>query len=282
MNKIYYILLLIIAVGCTNSENKDTLIVTVYGENLYQNELEGEIPTGISSEDSAMMVNSFINRWIHSQVILHKAKTSLMAYQSSFDDLEKRVEGYRNSLLVYEFEKKYISQNLDTIVKYEEVEAFYKANKHEFKLNNDIVQISYVKFLSDSKNLKQVNKMFRKFTEEDIIRIKHIAEIEAENYLLDADTWIVFDELIKEIPINLKNRSQYLQKDKFIEISDSLYTYFLRINDYKVHDNYSPMSYEYDRIQKIIVNMRKMDMIDELHNDIFKQAQEEGKIKILN
>lgn len=282
MNKLIYIFIVFLAVGCTNSQKDDAILATVYGENLYQSELEMEIPEGVSSEDSAMFVNSFINRWVHEQAILHKANNSLLAYQSTFDDVEKRVKAYRNSILVYEFEKRFVSQNLDTIVKYEEVESFYNANKHEFRLIDDIVQISYVKFLSDSKNLKQVSKMFKKFTEEDVIRIRHIAEIEAENYLLDADTWVVFDELIKEIPIDLQRRNQYLHKDKFIEISDSLYTYFLRVNDYKVHDNYSPMSYEYDRIQKIIVNMRKMDLIDKLHNDIFKQAQEEGKIKILN
>ncbi len=282
LRNIFYITIVLLFVYACNTEKKNhEVLASVYDYELLSSDIEDVIPNNLSKEDSLLFVVNYINRWVKEQAILYKAESSVQTLDKEFGLINKRVEEYRNSLLIYNFEKRFVSQNLDTIVKYEEVEAFYNANKKEFALKDDIVQIAYVKMFSDAKNKSQVRSLLKKYKVEDLGKIKSIAEQEAVNYLLNEDTWIVFDELAKEIPIQTYNKSLYLKNNKYIEVNDSLYTYMLRVNKYKIRNNLSPLSFEYDRIEKIIINMRKMQMIDKLHNDIFIQAQEDGKIIIL-
>jgi hypothetical protein len=56
----------------------------------------------------------------------------------------------------------------------------------------------------------------------------------------------------------------------------------LRINNYKIEDSVSPLAFEYDNIRSLIINIRKMQLIDKMEEDVFKEAQEEGAIYIEN
>ena len=40
-------------------------------------------------------------------------------------EIDKQVEEYRNSLLIFEFQKAIVKQNLDTIVEKEEIQDYY-------------------------------------------------------------------------------------------------------------------------------------------------------------
>ena len=281
MNKILYIFFsLAIVVGCTTEGRRGDVIASAYNAELYDSDLDGVVPNGSSAADSALVVSTYVNRWVQEQAILHKAINAFEASEEEKRVIDRRVEDYKNSLIIYNFEKRYISQQLDTIVQYNQIEDFYNKNKKEFLLKDDIVQIAYVKFLNDEKNLKQVRKHMRKYDTDDIAIIKTIAEEKAVNFLLDDNTWILFDDLVKEIPIQTYNKSLYLKNNKYIEVSDSSYTYMLRVNKYRIRDNYSPLSFEYDHIRRIIINIRKMEMVEKLHNDIFEEAQKEGKIRI--
>lgn len=280
MNKFLYILALIVITACTNKGNKGTVIATVYDAKLRASDIEGVVPKGSSAKDSIMFVSVYINDWIQEQTILNKAITAFEASEDEMAQVDERVTQYKNSLIIYNFEKRYVAQHLDTIVQYDEIEEFYNANKKEFMLKDDIVQVAFLKFFNNEKNIKQVRKHMKSYEEDDINILKTIAKEKAVNYLLDGNTWVLFDDLVKEIPIQTYNKSLYLKNNKYIELSDSTYTYMLRVNKYRIRNNYSPLNFEYDHIRRIIINIRKMEMVEQLHKSIFEEAQENGKVRI--
>ena len=61
---------------------------------------------------------------------------------------------------------------------------------------------------------------------------------------------------------------------------DSLYTFLVRIRDFKIADSFSPIEFEWDRIRSIIINIRKLELISRMKKEVFAKAQEEGKIII--
>lgn len=279
---IYIIGALFLLSSCDLKQEERKLIAQVYDYKLYEDELLERIPKGINYDDSVLLVSDYINQWTHHHAILQKAKTNDLKIESEELELEKQVEEYRNTMLIYRYTKRLIEQKLDTIVDYEEVEVYYNAHKEEFTLKDDIVQVAFLKLPLESKNLKQIRKLLRDYKEEDNIKIRKIAEDKAVNYFLDDNTWILFDDLLKEVPLQTYNKSLYLQNNKFIEVKDSLFTYMLRINNYRIQDNLSPLSFEYDRIRTIIINMRKMELIERMKRDVFIEAQEKGAINIEN
>jgi hypothetical protein len=266
--------------SCNFTEEDKKVVAQVYDYKLYEDELISVVPSEISYEDSILFINDYINQWTHNHAILQKAKTNDLKIESDDIELEKQVEEYRNTMLIYRYTKRLIEQRLDTIVKYEEVEEYYNAHKEEFTLKDDIVQVAFIKLSLESKNIKQIRKLLKDYKEEDNIKIRKIAEDKAANYFLDENTWILFDDLLKEIPIQTYNKTLYLKNNKFIEVKDSLFTYMLRINNYRIQDNLSPLSFEYDRIRTLIINMRKIELIERMKKDVFVEAQEQGAIHI--
>ncbi|MCK5846556.1 MAG: hypothetical protein KAG84_03895 [Bacteroidales bacterium] len=283
MKKIIYLLILpLLAISCITDSEEGNVVAVAYDNKIYESDLASVTSNSGSAEDSLLRVSVYLNNWMQEQSILHKAILSYDESEKERSIIDKRVEAYKNSLIVYNFERKYISIHLDTIVKFDEIEEFYNTNKKEFILKDDIVQVAFIKFYSDEKNLKTMRRLMKSYEPEDIVRIKSIADETAINYLLEADTWILFDDLIKEIPLQTYNKSLYLKNNKYLEIKDSVYTYMLRVNQYRIRDNYSPLSFEEDRIRGILINIRKMEMVEKLREDIFEESQKNGKIKLQN
>lgn len=276
------IILILFLSACNWKKDEGKPVAKVYDKILYQDDLKGVVPEGVSAMDSVDIVRDYINNWAKKQVILHKALDNDFSSASEDAYLERQVEDYRNTLIVYRYKTHLVEQRLDTIVDYQEVEEYYNKHKKEFTLKDDIVQVSYVKFSNDSKNIKSVRKLFKSYKPEDISKIESIAKDKAANYFLEDDTWILYSDLVKEVPIKTYNKNLFLKNNKYIELNDSLYTYMVRINNYRIEDNVSPFSFEYDNIRSLIINIRKIELIDKMEEDVFEEAQKQGAISIEN
>lgn len=63
---------------------------------LYEEDIKSLVGEGISDEDSAIIVNSYVNRWATQQLLIDRAKLNLPeARQREFNEL---VENYKNEL----------------------------------------------------------------------------------------------------------------------------------------------------------------------------------------
>jgi len=282
---IKYTLILVLGLfvlSCNFKDDDKNVIVEVYDFKLYEEELNNQIPVDLAGVDKELFIENYISKWSKYHSILHKASTNSLNFDNEDSEIEKQVDEYRNSLVIYAYQKRLVENRLDTNVSYEEIKQFYLDHKSEFTLKDDIVQVSFVKLAVKSKNLKQIRKLLKSKKEEDAIKLKNIAKDQASNYFLDEDTWILFDDLLKEVPLKTYNRNIYFSKDKYVEVNDSLYTYMLRINSYRIRDNISPMSFEYNRIRSIIINVRKIALIEKMEQDVYQEALENGVIKIFN
>lgn len=254
----------------------------VYDSQLYAENLAGLVPDGTSPIDSVNIIRDYINQWARKQVILHKALNNDFSNPEENAELERQVQDYKNTLIVYRYKKHLVDQRLDTVVSYQEVEDYYNKHQKEFTLKDDIVQVTFAKFYKNSKNIKLVRKLFQDYKPVDIARIHSIVKEKAVNYFIDDDTWILYSDLVKEVPLETYNKSLFFKNNKYIELEDSLFTYMLRINNYRIEDNVSPFSFEYDNIRSLIINIRKLKLIDRMEDDVFKEAQKQGEINLNN
>ena len=266
--------------ACQQQVEKREAIATAYDYTLYMDELVEMMPDDIHAQDSVLFVQTYINQWFYKKVELHYAEMNLEQVNLDFS---RQIEDYRNSLLIYEYQKRLVEQRLDTVVSDEEVQIYYDEHKDDFTLKRNIVQVAFLKIpREDERNIKQVKKLLREYRKEDMAKLRDIADHSAANYLLDEDVWLFFDDLTKEIPIKTYNQVSFLRNNRVLVEQDSLFTFLVRINDFKVADSESPIEFEYDRIISIIINIRKLDLIQRMEEEIFTRAQVEGKIKVIN
>lgn len=273
MKKIIYIsipfILALLSCNLFQSDEKQNAIARVHNKYLFVSDIEGIVPQNTLPEDSILIVNSYIDNWVKDNLILEKAELNLTEEQVNF---EKQLEDYRNSLVIYTYEKELIRQNIDTIVSKKEIQDYYETHKQSFELKDNIVKVRYIKVAKNAPLIKKLRKIYNSTKEKEIEALKEYSHQYAEKFYLDDNKWILLDDLVKETPIEISDPASFLKNIKHIELEDSLSRYFVKINEYKLKDNISPLSFEAKNIKNIIINKRKLKLINDVKNDLFTEA----------
>ena len=69
-----------------------------------------------------------------------------------------------------------------------------------------------------------------------------------------------------------------MKNNRKIEVDAGECLYFVTIEDFKVRDMISPISFEQERIRTIILNQRKKTVQEEMEKDLMEEARSTGMI----
>lgn len=254
------------------AEEKSEVVVSVYGKKLYKADLENIVYEGISYNDSVLRSKVYIDKWVRNQLLIRQAENNLTPEQLDFS---KRLEEYRNSLVINKYETELINQNLDTEVAEDQIYDYYNRNSAEFRLNRDIVQIASVSLPNDSKKKWIFTKLFRDYDSLMIDSLTSLAEQHALSYDFNIQEWHNFEDVIDTFDLKVKDNKSFLNEKKFFVVNnDDIYT-LVKICDYKLVGDVSPCEMETDRIKYIILSNRKKELLENLYNDLYSKAVQE-------
>ena len=264
--------------SCTpKDEKKEKVVARVFDAEIYPSNLENVVPYGIKGKDSIELIKKFIQQWVQDELVLQYAKRNLTDEQLNID---KEVEEYRKNLIVYNYQKELISQKLDTVVQQSEIDKYYNTYSSNFVLKDNIAHVYYIKLNKKTPGIEKVKRWYISNNTKDIDNLRSFCIQFAENYFLDDNTWLLFDDILKEVPIENYNTELLLKNNTNIELADSSYVYFLRIKGYKIKNSISPLSFERDNIKNIIINKRKLQLIDEMKREVYNQALDNKDFEI--
>jgi hypothetical protein len=276
--KRYFIFLLILLASCTFLKKKtERVLARVHDEYLYESDLKGVVPEGTTATDSITLTKNYIDSWVRKKLLIHQAESNLADNQKDFT---RQLEEYRSSLVVYAYENELVRQKLDTLVSDEEIEAYYQENSGNFLLKDNIVQLQYIKLPKDASNINAFKKLLRADDPASRERLSKLCEKNAVDYFLDDQNWLLFTDVLKEVPVKTYNREEYLKNHTDIEYYDSAYAYLIRIRDFKIKESVSPLSFEKDRIRNILLNKRKMDLINGMREDVYNTALRKNDFEV--
>ena len=253
-------------------------VARVYNKFLYPKDLEGVISQNMSYQDSAKRANNYVKNWFKKQLIIARAENELALDQS---EIERKILDYRYAIIAHEFKKDYVNKYLDTVITTNEIAQYYEGKKDNFILKQNIFKGAYVKLPLKSPKMGRFRRLFRSEKPEDKEELRSYCVQFALNYSLDEDEWLHFEEVIIDSPLkSIPNKVQFLRNRKNYESRDENGIYFLRIKSYKISDEISPMEFVKDQIRNIILHKRKVDLINELEEDIYNKANESNEIEI--
>jgi hypothetical protein len=256
---------------------EDPVVASVGDQELRKSELVFVVTNNLSAEDSINISNRYIQSWIRKQLMIREAGKTM-----TFDEAEinRKLLDYRYALMVYEFEKSYVEQNIDTAIDAAEIEAYYQANKTNFSLKEIIVRTNFLKLEKGLSQNKQVERLLSSKTPNNK-ELENLALQAASNYFMEDSTWIRFDDIIVGTPLaNHPNKVGLIQNNKTITVEDEIYRYYFRILEYKLQDQIPPKEFVSDEISKILLNKKRVTLVEELQNQIFSKAQENNEFKI--
>lgn len=267
--------------GCKDfsfpSFNDDEVIASVGEKSLYQSDIQSLFVSGMTPEDSLNMVKSYVDQWVRKEVKIAEAEK---LFADNQDDIKELMEYYRTSLLMYKFDKEFVSQHIDTLVTSDQVSEYYREHRDEFTLAGPIVKARVVRLPAKLRNQAKLEEMFRSKKEVDY---QNFVDVCAKNdYKLDDFTaaWTEFSEVLKHIPFDQKNFDEFLKKSSFYETEDDAYKYMMVIEAYRPTGDYSPLEMESSVIRKIILNGRRGNLIKALEDSLYSKAVQMNEITI--
>lgn len=245
---------------------------------LYQDDLTGIVMQGTSREDSISRIESYVNNWIRKQLLIQEAARKIDINEA---EVERKILDYRFSLIAYEYQSYFVKQNLDTVVSAPEIESYYKDNIDNFILKQNIVQATYIKVPKTAPRTNRLKDLIIAEKAKDQQELKSYCLSFSTAYHLSDSTWLVFDELVKNSPMaEIPNKIQFLKAYPYYETSDDSYLYFLKVRNYRISDNISPLDFVKDEIRNIIINKRKVELARKLEDDVYNNAASEKEFEI--
>jgi hypothetical protein len=268
----FFLLALVILISSCQGPNMDEVgqpVARVHNAFLYRSELENVIPKNLTPTDSVLFARRFIENWVRQQVFLRQALHNL---SSDKIDFTRELENYRNSLIVHRYETYLINNELDTVVTEEQLTAYFENNKSDFRLREDVVRARYAKLPLNAPDLSNFRTWFRSTDPADFELLEEYSIRNAATFFLESNTWLIFDQLFREAPLNIQNVESFLRTNRFVELANENYRYFIYIFEYKLKGGESPLALERNNIREIILTKRRSELINRIRNQLFQDA----------
>nr|MBC7613775.1 hypothetical protein [Pseudopedobacter sp.] len=264
-------------VSCNSFNQTEEPIAKAYDKYLYPKDLEGVVSKNTHGNDSLSVVKAFIDQWLHEQVMQHQAEENV-----NIDDkyIQTQLENYKKSLIRFQYEQELIKQKLDTVVSGREIKAFYAANQDNFQLKKPILKVSYIKLPKDAPKVNMVKKLFtsRNMRDQDLLE-KYCFKYSPTFSLMDT-IWHYTDELEKIFPISKIGENNYDNLNRIFQISENNTLYLIILRDSKFRDSLSPLGFEKENIKNLILNQRKLALINSMEMSVFNEAQKNNELEI--
>lgn len=260
-----------------NNNYDDKVIAKAGSEKLYMSELEMALPPNLNNIDSISFAQNYVEKWVKNTLLLEKAELNLdRAEQKSIEVL---ISNYRTSLMLFKYQQMIIQQKLDTVVTEDQIAEYYAKHAGNFKLDSSVVKSMFVKLPKSVYDRYKIRTWMRSNREEDLISLEDYCYQNARNFNM-GEEWQYFGAILNEIPKTIKEQERFLQQNRFIETSDSLYAYYIAIQEFKLTNDTTPLVFVESKIKDILINHRKVKLIEDLENNIYNDAVDQKKFVI--
>ncbi|QQX75686.1 MULTISPECIES: peptidyl-prolyl cis-trans isomerase [Aequorivita] len=280
INRIFHIILIstfITSCDYFRQETNENAIARVNNTYLYEADIQKLISEDISSEDSTLIVNNYINRWATQQLLIDQAKINLSP--DKLEQYNKLVKEYQNDLLTEAYKNVIVGKQLDSVISEQEFQEYYENNKDNFKLKDFLVKLRYVQLPVNYDGLSAVREKLNRYNEKDRKSLNS-QDYQFISSNFNDSVWIKKEVLTQALPIIRGANEQVLKKSNFAQLQDSLGVYLMKIENVLNPNDTAPLSYVKPTLRQIILNKRKLELIKKLETDITKDAIETNNFEI--
>ncbi|HHG84231.1 MAG TPA: hypothetical protein ENJ82_05720 [Bacteroidetes bacterium] len=271
-------LVLLFASGCGsgNDTEEEPAVASYKDTKLTPSLLAHYIPAGVSTEDSMRYAKQFIEQWLKEQSIMDKA---LKTDPTLATKVEFKVRDYRAKLIVNTYETDLVKREMDKNIPMSEVVTYYEAHKDYFRSKKP--QFCYFFLMTSNNSLSQPGSWMRSNSESDRLNLENWAKANAMEMKLDS-TYVGISE-IAEVSKGYYGNLQKAGIGKLIRwngvIQGERRRYLFKMIDIVAEGDYLPVSLCKNKIRNLILNERKIKLIESTEEKILKNAQESNYIQ---
>ncbi len=254
---------------------KGDVVARVGKEVLYVSDIKDLGIKGFSPEDSLQIVQRYVYSWAKSRLLVDMAESHL---SKADRDVSAQLEEYRQQLLVYRYEQKYVQNRLDTLITEDEYLQYYQSNPESFYAQTPLIRGLYIKISNNSPNIKMIKSLYRTQNEDERDRLAELSYVSAEKSSFFYDTWMSINVLSQRLDISQGEIQSRFDSHNFMEKSYMGYTYLIYAREYISKGDLLPYEYCRSSIRDIILSKRKQELITSLERNLLNDAISSNKL----
>jgi hypothetical protein len=253
-------------------------LLEVEGKFLYLDQVQDIIPPQVSEADSIQIADSYIRKWVTDVLLYENAKRNIVDRA----EIDRLLDDYEKSLTIHQYQQNLIQQRLPEMPSEEELKSFYENFSSQFTLKENLMKGILLVVPVGAPDLGNVRRWVQSGDNQALEKIEKYSLQHGLSYDYFADRWIPFNEILRKIPIQIENQSDFLTSRKFYEVADSLKHYMLSIDEVKKTGETEPYETAKEKISNIILNKLKSDFIMNFENELYKDAIQDGTVTFFN
>lgn len=245
---------------------------------LYQEDILDLVPKGTSKNDSIAIVKSFIDRWATQQLLFEASERNLSNEKvTSFNEL---MEQYKVDLYTKAYLEELVIRQVDTVVNEEQIEDYYLKNKQYFKNATELVKLRYINLVKENPKFAKIKAKFSSFTKKDRKELEQLA-VQFKSYAFNDSIWVDINQVYEKLPfLNIENKSKYISSGINFQYPDSTTIWLVKVNKVLPKDSATPLEFLKPTIKQIIINNRKLELVNTIEKEITNDAINDKKYEI--
>jgi hypothetical protein len=255
------------------------VVARAFDEKLLWSDLRQVIPIQVTGQDSAALAGQYIGNWLRQQAVLHQAEQNLSA---GAKDFEIQLRDYRRSLVIYTYEQALIQQKLDTVVHVEEMEDHLARNGANFELREPILRVRYAKAREEDKRIaRRLEEHFLNGSTERMHELEMWMAQRGLSFVDHGQRWMNEQTLLAEMSVGAPLPPNLLDRTGRVVHREDGQLYFIEVLEYRSAGEVAPLERVADEIRSIIINQRKLQLLERMREDLYREALEQQHIEAL-
>ena len=275
--KVYIIVFLISS--CNLFENKPVRAIAKYKSNyLFFEDIKKYIPKNLSEKESLVLIENEIAKWAKNHILIEQANINLDNEKKN--QLLVMAKEYSDELFSFHYKEKIVKSLMDTVVNQNSIDEYYKQNKINYKLNEDIVKARFIKISNENFEIPNIRNRFRRFNKSDISFLDSIS-LQFSAYSFNDSIWINKDVFFSKFPeVRDYVKNNIVKKNLFYQLEDSLELYLIKVSESALRNTIAPKDYLEPTLRQILVNKRKLEFIRNFENELYIDAIQTKELEI--
>lgn len=263
--------------ACTPVEEKEesVLLAEVFDKRLYLSDVVSDSDRFENSSDSIAILRAVTEQWVRDALLLYEAEQNL----PSDININALVEDYRSSLIIDNYEKSLVENQLDTVIFSQELTDYYEKNKEQYQLETTIIRCHFVKVKKPVPMRDSLRIWWDSEDAEQLQRLVRYSNQYAEGFMLEDETWYKVEEIASRLPQGTISQ-QNMRPGRSLRFTDDEYEYYLRILERVLNKEIAPLSYISEQASRFIMHKRKLDLLEKHREDLYSDGLRNNQIKI--
>ena len=257
------------------------VVAKVDDKTLLSSDIKRDMPKELSSVDSVTFAKMYVENWVLNQLKMRRAEEVLSSHQA---DIERLVEGYRQSLIMRQLDQYYIDNTIDLEITDKQLSAYYRANSASFKLDHDKVRGVVVKTPKNFRNTATLTTALK-----GIAKAGNAEEVRAlcEKHNLqfsDLTTqWVTYTDFLSNLPTERSSSyTNLLTKSGVQQMSSDSANFYFIIIDIARKGEVAPLECVKEDIRRRLYAERRADIVGRYEAELKRDAIKNGRVTLVD